>query len=275
MLVLLAALALVGGAAPATAGVPTECVRSPHPEDGVYPPVVVEGDMVVLGSCSQHNTTVTGDVHIRPGGWWSAQDVTVGGDVVVGGRLRMHDSTVGGDARLATGEPVEISSTSVAGGVSGSGGQVQLFWSSIAGGLDVTATERTYVYDSTVAGATATRGGRFNAWGSRFGGDVVVDGPARAQVCRSSFAGDLTVRGSRWLVDVGIAPEAAGSCLSPTGGPTTHVAGSLILIDNPHSITVGHATVDGDLLCERNTGPRLVTVLDDVMVGGTRTGQCV
>lgn len=61
--------------------------------------------------------------------------------------------------------------------------------------------------------------------------------------------------------------------LLPAQRDAVRIGGSLRLIDNPHTIFVRYTTIDGDLVCTGNTGPRGINVADTT-VAGSRTDKC-
>ncbi|MBB2923260.1 hypothetical protein [Cellulomonas cellasea] len=214
--------------------------------------VVVEGDVVVPHDSSFHAVlaTVRGSVDAR-GGVAITERSTVGGDVVVDDEhvwraLEVRDSTVTGDVRGRTAGARIVRST-------------------VSGAYDVATTTRAQLARTSVAGPVDTRGGRLLVHDATLGASLTSTGSGEVLVCRTSVVGDLTVTDVRGYVRLGV--EADERC-------RTTVGGSVLLVDNPHSLDLGDLAVAGDLVCTGNTGPRGITTSPLTTVTGARSGQC-
>ncbi|KGM03710.1 hypothetical protein [Cellulomonas cellasea] len=225
----------------------------------------IEGDLVAdIPWCYLVFTTVVGDVEVLEGATFDTHSSTLLGDVRAAGDTALEETTVLGSVVLtAPGTNVDLKSSHVADDVLGDGASVSLRWSTVAGRYETTATAR--IVSSMVSGAFSARGGRVVVHWSEFGDQVLLAGTWEVILCGASIAGDLTVTEQRNYARLGVLDQIA--C-------RTYVAGSALLLSNPHSLDLGDLDIRGDLVCEGNTGPRGITGLDRVSVAGTRSGQC-
>jgi hypothetical protein len=262
--------------------------------------VRIEGDLVVAPAtyCSIDHVYVAGRLVVRSSpaaGDFSTADLIsseVRGETVIeAGRagLDARRSTLR-DVVLQGGAPsVYLTLTTVRGTVRGTVGYLSAFRARLVRGVDVhrptaAGAPRSVVVDSTtVDGDVRSSGLRVDLTRAQLTGGLRVldarglyshDGPGHwgLRVCESAVAGQVRVVRSHDLVAIGGHPDGAGWGCDPTvRGPNR--TGPLSIVDNHYSVTVGNTTVDGDLRCYGNTGPRGVDA-SRATVTGERLGQC-
>ena len=266
LVVVLAWVALAGGAAPASAGQggETQCIGAPAS-------MVVQGDLVVPAgqSCELFRTIVTGDVRVEAGAQLRTDRAQIIGDVQVGAlanaifsdthvigtveargsaNLIASGGTLGGDVRAEDTYHIDLNRTTLEGDLDVTGGTV--FPSLFGGELRVKGNIRT---QDTV---------RSNFFASRVDGGVTVE---RAQTatffCGNSVAGDATFVGNATRVTLGGTFFCDGN----------EVRGTLAVHQNTGAITIGWNIVRGDLAC---TGNDPAPVGGENQVEGAKLGQC-
>jgi hypothetical protein len=227
----------------------------------------VRGDLVADTMCRLEHVTVLGDVTSVEGGHLAATWSTITGSVDVQGGIWLERSTVLGDVDAASAEPYELSlgGSRVAGDLTGAAGSTRVDRSAVVGAYDVVTTGYARFRHGVLGGPVRSGGGRLHVHDTTAAGDVLSVGSAEVLVCRSTVGGDLTVTQVQAWSRIGV--ERAAHC-------ATRVGGSLVLVDNPHSLVVGDVAVDGDLVCRGNTGPQGVTLSESLTVGGTRPASC-
>ncbi|MBB2923744.1 hypothetical protein [Cellulomonas cellasea] len=229
--------------------------------------VQVRGDLVVDTTCRLADVTVTGDVTSVPGAGVFAYRTTFEGSLHLVSQSNLTDSTVLGDVRVETPvtDELGLSTSRVGGDVVGTAGSTRLSSSAVVGGYDVTTTSFARFQGGVVGGPLRSGGGRLLVHDATMADDLLSDGSADVLVCRSTVDGDLTVTGVQGWSRVGA--EGTLPC-------ATVVGGSLVLVDNPHSLVVGDVAVAGDVVCSGNTGPQGVTLGEALTVGGARPARC-
>lgn len=229
--------------------------------------VQLRGDLVVDITCRLTDVTVTGDVTSVPGHGLYAHRTTFEGSMHLVSQSNLTESTVLGDVHVDTPvtDEVGLRASRVGGDVHGSTGSTRLSSSAVIGGYDVTTTSYARFQAGVVGGPVRSSGGRLLVHDAKLADDLLSDGSADVLVCRSTVDGDLTVTGVQGWSRLGV--ERTLPC-------ATDVGGSLVLVDNPHSLVVGDVAVAGDLVCSGNTGPQGVTLGEALTVGGARPARC-
>ncbi|MGW6131011.1 hypothetical protein ACWFNE_13375 [Cellulomonas sp. NPDC055163] len=261
--------------AAAEAGQPvTLCSELWNQREYVVANVDVVGDVLVdEGGCTIIHSSVSGDVIVPAGQAVDLSRTVVDGDVRVAGAAGLYGTTVFGTVRLEAADTatLRIDVRSTVGDVRGLGREVTTAGGAqVTGTYDVTATEMHRLQHSAFLGPVTARDGRLLTHGSTFA-DLTAVGSRDAIVCRTSVAGDLTVTALSDYARIGL--EGREQC-------RTTIGGSLVLRDNPHSVDLGEVAVTRNLVCVRNTGPRVVTgtaAFTDgsrVTVGGVTYGEC-
>lgn len=236
--------------------------------------VDVVGDVLVdAGGCTIIHSSVSGDVIVPAGQRVGLSTTVVDGDVRAAGRADLNAATVFGTVRLEAADTawLRVDLGSTVHDVRGVAHEVTFARGVRATGTyDVTATEMHRLQSSTFLGPVTARGGRLLTHGSTFA-DLTAVGSRDAIVCRTLVTGDLTVTALSDYARIGL--EGRERC-------RTTVGGSLVLRDNPHSVDLGEVAITRNLVCVRNTGPRVVTgtaAFTDgsrVTVGGVTYGDC-
>ncbi|MDC7120396.1 hypothetical protein OMK64_02475 [Cellulomonas fimi] len=237
----------------------------------------VEGDLVVDVDCWIFRGTVHGDVTVRAGTTFSVGRATLDGDAEVAGRLELGDSRVHGDVTLTSTDTASLTiwvgdgaGGSVDGDVTGQAADVVLEAARVWGSYDVEVRDATRVRGrSELMGPAAVTGGRLLVHGATFYGGLTSAGSGDVLVCGATVAGDLRVTGLTDFASIGAEPRR-----DQRDCPVL-VTGSLVLVDNPHSVDLGNVAVARDLVCTGSSGPRGVTETSWTEVHGDRTGQCV
>lgn len=140
--------------------------------------------------------------------------------------------------------------------------------------------------ESQAAGDVLVRDRLLVLFASSVGGRAeVIEAPAPGPepgssavlVCRSTVGGELRVARSHDIAAIDGHPYSDNPFLSPcpeqAPTPARTIFGSVKLVENFHSITVGDVTVTGHLRCYNNVGLRRVDS-SAATVLGTRYGQC-
>lgn len=297
--VVLAAAALLVGAvtpAPATAAPTQVC------EAGSTPASPVAGDLVVNQGCVASDLVVGGDVHVLTGvadvtlggltvagdlhvapfvSWLQVEGSTFGGRVVLArsGLVVLRHVEVAGDVRMDGPGTVAVEDSTVRGDVHGQIASFAVWRSRLFGGVDLVASDGedtpiAYLRGTWVGGWVQLRHGRPLFVASTFADGVRLVDVRGGEVCASSVGTDVELIGVRG------APEALrlggralnGSC---AGGPTVNpvrVAGTVRVLDGTGPPVVLDALRVGyHLECTGNAAP---PTLGDVVVLGTRSGQC-
>lgn len=232
-----------------------------------------EGDLVADVDCGILRGVVHGDVTVLPGVRFSVGRASVDGDVEVAGHLQLADGGISGDVTLTSPETASLEvwfgdggGGTIWGDVTGEAAEVLLDRAEIWGAYDVTVRDATRVRGSSeLLGPVTARGGRLLVHEATFYDGLTSTGSHDVVVCRATVARELRVSDLTDYARVGV--EGNARC-------RVRVSGSLVLVDNPHSIDLGSVRVTKDLVCTGNTGPRGITGTDRVVVQGNRTGQC-
>ncbi|GAA4623049.1 hypothetical protein [Cellulomonas oligotrophica] len=291
------ALLLVAAGPGAASAAPTQVCEqgvtpvSPAPGDVVVaqgcvaPGLVVRGDVHVLTGVEDVTLAglrVDGDVHVAPSvSWLQVEDARVGGDVVLArsGLVVLRQVEVAGDVRMDGPGTVAVEDSTVRGDVHGQIASFGVWRSRLFGGVDLVATDgedtaTAHLRGTWVGGWVQLRHGRPSFVASTFAGGVRLVDVRGGEVCASSVGTDVE------LVGVRGEPEALrlggralnGSC---AGGPTVNpvrVAGTVRVLDGTGPPVVLDALRVGyHLGCTGNAAP---PTLGDVVVLGTRSGQC-
>ncbi|WP_258724840.1 hypothetical protein [Cellulomonas sp. NS3] len=233
----------------------------------------VIGDVIIdEGYCYLAHSTVSGDVVVPAGQRVELSGTVVDGDVRATGGASLYQARVHGAVELDGADTAWLRvERSTVRDVRGVARDLTFAGASrVTGTYDVTATEMHRLQHSTFLGSVTARGGRMLTHSSTFA-DLTAVGSRDAIVCRTAVAGDLTVTGLSDYARLGL--EGREQC-------RTTIGGSLILRDNPHSVDLGEVAIAQDLVCVRNTGPRVVTGAPEVApgsrvtVGGVSYGDC-
>ncbi|MBB2924436.1 hypothetical protein [Cellulomonas cellasea] len=262
----------VPGATAAAEQPATLCTDLWNQREGIVANVAVVGDLIVDGSCYILRSSVTGDVVVPAGQQVVLSETVVDGDVRASGRAALLSSIVDGAVELdGAGTAVLRVEGGTVRDVRGAAREVTFAAGArLTGTYDVTAGEMHRLQGSTFVGPVTARDGRLLTHGSTFG-DVTAIGSRDAIVCRTTVTGDLTVTALADYARIGL--EGRERC-----GVT--IGGSLVLRDNPHSVDLGEVAIARDLVCVRNSGPRVVsgtpafTEGSRVTVGRVSYGDC-
>lgn len=251
----------------------------------------IEGDFVALAgeACALRRTVVTGDVYIEPDGHLALYSSLVMGDVHIVPEGTMHSSrsTIWGGVHLDETGSVRIYETTVFRSIRGSvAGGLNLRGATIRGAFNVTSERpgadglvgRMWVDDTKIEGWVNTHGGDVRISRSTLHRGLTLSAAERVILCTSSVSDDVTVRWAHGLSALGQPTDLTWWNCNPEERdvpPGNELHGSVLLVDNPHSIRVQETMIAGDLICTGNTGPRGVdTQHPSVVVHGARTGQC-
>lgn len=232
----------------------------------------IVGDLSVDSyTCRVDTVTVTGDVVVAASaGDASITSTAIKGDLRVDGYLEIARSTVHGGVLLANGADLYANDTTIHRSLRGDSGRVGLYRVQLDGALNIAGEGWTSVVQSRVGGWVNTQVTVLQLWRSTFDRGLTAKRLHLAIACGVDVAGDVTLTHAADRVAVA---DTAHRCASD-GLPGLSVGGDLLVVENRHSVTLQNTTVAGDLVCTQNSGPLGVTVADDVVVGGTRTGQC-
>lgn len=221
------------------------------------------GDVYVYRSLVQGDVRVGPRAHFQP-----ARSAVWGGLILDGaghvstGRVTIHRSVRGHAVGV-----VNFSDSTVK-------GNINIDFDTVADPVHPPALD---LRGADVGGWVNTHGGGVHVAESRLARGLTASAALRVDLCSSSVTEDVTVRWAHGRTHIG---HQAGSPIwpcDPSSGvePTSTLGGSLVLVDNPHSIRVRGVVVAGDLVCSGNTGPLGVdTVHESVVVHGVRSGQC-
>ena len=220
-----------------------------------------------------------------------AGDTIVGDPAVVGTSLFAKRSTFGtltvqGDAS------VELDYSTVRATTSGTVGIFAAFGAKL-GDVDLVAAPSlaprglvgsVRIYSTRVRGDVHSSGVQLMLSAVRVDGDLrVVDpfattpragapGYWAVQLCQTVVVGPARVVRSHGLVAIGAHPDGPALACDPSlRGPIS--LGTLSVVDSFHAVTVANTTVQGDLRCYGNSGPRGVDA-SGATVTGARLGQC-
>ncbi|WP_258725068.1 hypothetical protein [Cellulomonas sp. NS3] len=237
-----------------------------NPEGTVWD-VMVRGHVIADAGCSVLYSNVVGDLTVLPDGDLDMHRSGVHGELAVAGPAYVRESEVHGDVSVATSGTVApaIAYSWVGGSVRGTADELTLGAVTVTGDVDVDTTRTLRLWDVLVGGSLDATGGRLIAHRTTVTGNLTSTGATDVLVCRGVVGGDLTVAGVQGWSRVG--EERRLRCHSS-------VAGSVRVVDNPHTVVLGDLAVAGDLVCTGNTGPRGVVLRDRLAVAGTRSGQC-
>lgn len=226
----------------------------------------VAGEAGVVRSAVRGATTVspTGDLHVVSG--TLKQDLTIAGAATLG-RSSVHGQVVLVDdvARVI------VNDSTVRRSIRGSGYRVELEGSTVEGAVNVATWSDVQILGSTVGGWVNLHSDSVALGDSALARGLTTAGATWLGMCSTTIAADMTVTGIHRRVEL---ESPADLCTRWPGAPPSTIGGSLVLRDNPHTITLRALTVAGDLACTGNTGPGGITVAADVTVAGARTGQC-
>lgn len=252
----------------------TLCSELWNQREHVVANVDVVGDVLIdEGGCNILHSSVSGDVIVPAGQGVNLYGTVVDGDVRAAGSAMLHETTVFGTVlgEAADTAVLRVDRWSTVNDVRGLAREVTFTGGARATGTyDVTATEMHRLQHSSFDGPVTARGGRLLTHGSTFTNLTAV-GSRDAIVCRTAVSGDLTVTALSDYARIGL--EGREQC-------RTTVGGSLVLRDNPHSVDLGEVEIARNLVCVRNTGPRVVTGTPEltdgsrVTVGGVTYGEC-
>lgn len=223
--------------------------------------------------CVLVSAYVAGDVVVSDGARFSTESLEVGGDVrAYRGATVGFFGTVAGDVRLSE-ATASIRWGRVEGSIRGRGRVLSLFRTSVGGSVTYDASERVYLGNVSVAGWFAVHGGHAELWYGTFARGVTLSGSRSVVACALTVTEDFTVRWSHGSIRVGPGgnrtcdPEAwiaryvpyHDSTSGGWNGTGLDVGGSVLLVDNPHSIWFRRSRVAGDLVCTGTPGPRAST----------------
>lgn len=252
----------------------TPCSALWNQREHVVANVAVVGDVLVdEGRCTIIHSSVSGDVIVPAGQTVNLSTTVVDGDVRAAGGVGLDETAVFGTVQLEAADTatLRVDRRSTVADVRGAARELTFAGGArVTGTYDVTATDMHRLQHSTFVGPVTARGGRLLTHGSTFA-DLTAVGSRDAIVCRTAVAGDLTVTALSDYARIGL--EGREQC-------RTTVGGSLVLRDNPHSVDLGEVAITRNLVCVRNTGPRVVTGTaastdgSRVTVGGVTYGEC-
>lgn len=247
------------------------------------------GDLVVPAGaeCDVRRVAVDGVVRVGTGARLQAWSTTLKQDaVVVGGELELWRSTVWGGVHPAEQAIVRSNDSTVVRSIRGDVRNLELFSTRVQGAINVTphdtfTTSSLRIAYSQVDGWVNVHGGSIRFEDAALRRALTLDAPSLVRVCDSHVAGDMTVRWAHNVVGIGGTFASPGICTEQgsvqPAPPRNVIGGSLVLVDNPHSVLVRDTTVLGDLVCSGSTGPQGIVVDDAtvaVAIAGSRTGQC-
>lgn len=240
------------------------------------------------------HTTVLGDLLVEGDGCWLL-DAQVLGDVVVAdaAQARLTSTRVAGDVVVGTGSSADLDNVVVGGGVqldaaddvrltgrvarSVRGKVDRLLLSGAVGGAlnvavpqDVRTTGLTLVR-AEVRGWVNVHGGSTHVADAWLHRGLTLSWVWSSVVSETDVGADVTVRRAHQRVDVGHLRWTGGGWSEAAPARRTTVAGDLLVQENRSRVVVGDTDVAGDVDC---TGGAVTPRLEDVTVGGARTGQC-
>lgn len=273
------------GPAAAQDGTATETTVCSYPRaQGGVSYTRIEGDLVIDNSCNVYEVVVTGDLVVRADSRAVMTRSTVQGDVrlAAGSSLSAVSSDVWGGVRSDTALSLSLNNSTVFRSVRGDVGQVSLVRADVRGALNAAFPDPgsmnagLRVTESTVGGWVNTHGGFLRLYDATFNRGLTASAPSRLVACGTWVADDVTVRWSHGPVEMGVGLLGAELCSAELGYPVSRdnrVHGSMLIVDNPHSIVITDTLITGDLICTGNRGPRGVRAAG-ATVEGTRHGQC-
>ncbi len=244
--------------------------------DGDGPvPLVVEGDLIVTGTCYLGTTTVLGDLVVEAGADARISPSRVAGDVRVGpgGTAWLYATAVGGGVHLDRARELGVSGT-VARSIRGKADSVDVADAVVRGAINLAASERVRypgfrLFRSEVGGWVNVYGGQVEIGESVLRRGLTLSWVRGAGVCEGRVAADVTIRHARGPVEVGGVPMEDHCELHPPRESPVFES-DLLVLDNTGDVTLRQVVVRGDLDCSGNTGRLLPGVLQD----GERRGQC-